>query len=410
MAFIGELFLAGSEHLGGKYKSGVAFSLSKMSPLSCVYEINAGSWQVELKKGADDIIARSASELGQEELQADGFAAIQTALDILCVKRQFSAYVVRPAERNIGIYWGNGRSLLYIQSLFDCPMGVNARVQQFGIDGREIAPPPVAEPTWNESFRYYRLSQSSDDLFEAYRNLFLAFESLLNSISPKGANEGEAVWLKRVLAIVDARMSLSPFAPTGSTDPVKYIMDSQYINVRCKLQHAKFPNAELPHSCVNPVDVKRAYSELIRIWNQIASAYFNVPIGGGVITHTGFEMIMANSFKDSIAVLYTGDDQPSHSEDTAPSPRSFPVYEFAQSSYEGQVYPGVVRVVANEDIVRNAVNYINPIYRVCSKAGASLVGVTYIEQGLVVSGVDCWMSIQDFRLINTAQPSIDFET
>jgi hypothetical protein len=33
MAFLGDMFIAGSEHLDGKYKSGVAFSISRKSPL-----------------------------------------------------------------------------------------------------------------------------------------------------------------------------------------------------------------------------------------------------------------------------------------------------------------------------------------------------------------------------------------
>jgi hypothetical protein len=33
MAFLGDMFIAGSEHLDGKYKSGVAFSISRKFPL-----------------------------------------------------------------------------------------------------------------------------------------------------------------------------------------------------------------------------------------------------------------------------------------------------------------------------------------------------------------------------------------
>ena len=182
MAFLGDMFIAGTENIDGKYKSGIAFPLSKKSPLSCVQEIAPGSWQVELRKDSDDIIARSTDKLDQEALQSSGFEAVQIALDILSAKGIFSAYVVHPATTNIGVYWVNSRSVVYLQSLFDFPMGVSFQVQQFDASGIKIKSPPPAEPIWNESFRFYRLSQSSNDLFEAYRNLFLSFEALLNNI------------------------------------------------------------------------------------------------------------------------------------------------------------------------------------------------------------------------------------
>lgn len=404
------MFIAGSEHLDGKYKSGVAFSISRKSPISYVHEFDDGSWQVEFWKNSDDVIARSTSELDQEVLQSSGFEVVQKALDVLSVKGILSTYVTRSATTSIGVYWCNSKSVVYLQSLFNFPMGVSVQVQQRDKSGNEITPPPPAEPIWNESFRYYRLSQSSTDLFEAYRNLFLAFEALLNTICSKNRREGEAVWLRRALAVTNSRINLAQFAPGGNGDPIEYIINSQYVSFRCKLQHAKFPAAELPHSSINPVTVKQAYSELVRIWRQIAGAYLDVPSGGGVITYAGFEMMMENGFKDGSAILYTSDSLPPRKEDTDASPQSLPVYNFLGTTYMGQVRPGVIRLVGREDTAGLTSHYERPIHRVCSRAGAALFGVAYIERGLVVTGIDQWESIHDFRLVNTTQPNVEFET
>lgn len=410
MAFLGDMFIAGTEHLDGKYKSGVGFSISRKSSLSYVHEFDAGSWQVEFRQNSDNVIARSTSELDQEVLQSNGFEAVQTALDVLSVKGLLSAYVTRPATTSIGVYWVNSKSVVYLQSVFDIGMGISAQVQQLDASGNEITPPPPAEPIWNESFRYYRLSQSSTDLFEAYRNLFLAFEALLNTICCKNRREGEAAWLRRALTVINSRISLAQFAPSRITDPIEYIVNSQYVSVRCKLQHAKFPAAELPHSSINPVTVRQAYSELIRIWRQIAGAYLNVPTGGGVVTYAGFEMMMGNGFMEGSAILYTPDNLPPRKEDTAVSPQSLPVHEFAETNYMGQVRPGVIRLVGWEDTPRLTSHYDRPIHRVCSRTETALFGVAYIERGLVVKGVDRWESVHDFRLVNTAQPNVEFET
>lgn len=410
MAFLGKMFIAGTELLGSKYKSGIAFTLSKKSSVSYVHEITVGPWQVEFSKDSADVIARTSAMLDLETLQSNGFEAIQSALDILSVKGILSTYVTSPATTNIGVYFANSKSIAYLHGIFDFPMSISCEVHQTDASGKAIIAPPPPEPIWNESFRYYRLSQSSTDLFEAYRNLFLALEALLNTICPKKHREGEAVWLKRSLSQANSKTSLAPCAPNGSADPIEYILNSQYINVRCKLQHAKFPAAALPHSTLNPMTVKQAYGELIRIWRQIAGAYLNMPTGGGVITYKGFEVMMANGFNDGAKILYTSDDLPPRNEDTAVSPRSYPVHEFAASDYRGQVRPGVVRLIAYEDVLGLEEHYRKPIHRVCSRTGAALFGVAYIEQGLTISGVDGWECVQDFRLINASQPNVEFQT
>ena len=410
MAFLGKLFIAGTEALGGKFKSGISFSLSKKSPASYVHETENRDWQVEFSKNSTDVVARTTSMLTLDSLQLLGYNTIQSALDILSVKGILSTNLTDPATTNIGVYYSNEKSVVYFYGLFDFPMGFSCEVKQIDASGKEIKAPKPPEPIWNESFRYYRLSQSSSDLFEAYRNLFLAFEAILNNICPKNRNEGEATWLKRSLAVVNSKTSLAHFTPTGRENAAEYIVKSQYRNIRCKLQHAKFPAAALPHSHLSPADVKQAYEVLIRIWRQIAGNYFNVPTGGGVITHGGFEVMMAKGFNEGAKIYYTADDSPPRNEDTEVSPQGFPVHEFTSSNYKGQIRPGVVRLTAYEQTFTLLENYRKPIYRVCSGINSSLFGVAHIEQGLVVSGVDGWECIHDFRLVNSSQPNTLFKT
>lgn len=410
MAFLGDMFIAGSESLEGKYKSGITFSLLRKSPITYVHEIENGTWQVEFVRDSTDVVARTTSMLDIDALQSQGFSAIQHALDILSVKGILSTHLSKPETSNIGVYCTNGKTVAYVYSLFDFSMGVSAKVKHIDASGNEVKPQPPPEPIWNESFRYYRLSQSSSDLFEAYRNLFLAFESLLNKICPKQSGEKEGKWLKRCLSLVNSTTSLAHFTPTGNEDAVEYIIKSQYIDIRCNLQHAKFPSATLPHSCISPINVKQAYSELIRIWRQIAGSYFNVPTGGGVITYAGFEMMMTSGLNEGATISYTSDDLQPRSDDTMVSPQGLPVHEFVSTNYKGQTRPGVVRLNAYEETTDLSENYKKPIHRVCSKTRSALIGVACIEQGIFVSGVDGWESIQDFRLINASQPNTEFQT
>ncbi len=51
-------------------------------------------------------------------------------------------------------------------------------------DGSPISAPPPPPDPWNPSFRYLRLGQATTDLVDAFRNYYLALESLLSAIEP----------------------------------------------------------------------------------------------------------------------------------------------------------------------------------------------------------------------------------
>lgn len=409
MAYIGNIFIAGNEHLGGIYKCGISYSLSMQSPISYVYKASGGDWQVEFSKNSTDVIARTMLTVSYEELQISGFSAIQEALDILSVKGLLTANLSDPAGSNVGVYHSNGKYILYAYYLFDFPIRANFNFKLIEASGNEDKS-LLIELVWNESFRYYRLSQTSNDLFEAYRNLYLGLEALLNSYFPKKKNEQEKNWLERCLREVNAKTSLADFTPTGKEDPVDYIIKSQYKDIRCKLQHAKLPIAILPHSQLNPSDVKQAYSDLNRIWRHIAKTYCNVKTGGGFTTHEGFEYMMDAVFKNGATCFYTADNSRPHDADTDVSPGEHPVYKFVTTDFVGFVKPGLARIVASESVSNLTDAYKLHIHRICTKVNSKLLGIAYIESGLIVSGVDSWEYIHDIRLINASQPKTEFTT
>lgn len=47
-------------------------------------------------------------------------------------------------------------------------------------------------------FRYYRLAQSTEDLYDGFRNMYLAFEVLLSSKYPKVRGEQEPLEFSRL--------------------------------------------------------------------------------------------------------------------------------------------------------------------------------------------------------------------
>ncbi len=411
MAFLGDVFLAGKDLYNGDYKCGIAYTLSEKSPISKKLEFEDQKWEVELLSGSIYVVARTKNKVDYNELQTLGFSLIQKALDLVSVTGYLSATLSSPAISNIGIYHKDNQLILFVYELTRMPMSGEIEITRTDFNGNVIPTPVQADPIWNESFRYYRLSQCSNDQFEAYRNLFLAFEALLNFICPKSSSEGEAKWLERALTQVNQGGCLSEFNINNNTNPVEYIIRSQYKNIRCKLQHAKFPNAQLPHSKLSPSSVKQAYVELTRIWRRIASVYLYVSNKSSMtFTYIGFKIMMDRFFDKEVTISFTSDDSLPEKDGSKVSPKGLSVYKFDSSNYLGEVELGIVRVLSNESVTQLTDKYKFPIYRICIGESDKPIGVSYIEEGLKVSGVDAWEHINDFYLVNSSHPKSEFDT
>ena len=113
--------------------------------------------------------------------------------------------------------------------------------------------PNPAQSAWHESMRYFRMSQTTTDLFDAFRNLYLALESILSTIAPVRLGprgrpaEGESAWTRRalgeaahVLQAHNSGLTFDRYLGTPSTgDPVSAVFDNLYRGVRSSVFHAK---------------------------------------------------------------------------------------------------------------------------------------------------------------------------
>jgi hypothetical protein len=106
-------------------------------------------------------------------------------------------------------------------------------------DGQVVPPTPQQQPTWHESLRYFRLSQLTDDRVEAFRNAYLAFESILTLQYPRhvfpprraggrARYESEGVWLERALRAVDSTNPLNQVFVSRTGDCVQEFIQDVY--------------------------------------------------------------------------------------------------------------------------------------------------------------------------------------
>lgn len=116
--------------------------------------------------------------------------------------------------------------------------------------GGPPSPPPAS---WHDSMRYFRMSQTTTDLFDAFRNLYLALESILSHIAPVRLRpdgrsaEREGAWTRRALGeaagLLQARDSTLTFgrylSPPITGDGLDLVFADLYQATRTAVFHAK---------------------------------------------------------------------------------------------------------------------------------------------------------------------------
>lgn len=408
MVRIGDMHIGGKEGIPGeedRYPSGVAFHLSKKSPVDETYEFASGIWTVEIKKNNQHIVARSREAFPENEILREGFDSCQKFLDLVSVNKKITLGIDHPDREYILVFNKNDRITGRIVTNADLGISVEATCTIKDKEGNVVEQPPDPQRSWIPAFRYYRISQSETDLYDAYRNLYLAFESLLQYIIPIQTGERETAWLLRALNEVGKNVSLRETVPEGK-DPIPYISGVYYEHYRCKTFHAKNRDYILPHEWADAEKLSEAYEGLLRIWRAISVAYNLIPGGGGVVTYQGFMGMMDAMANQGFLMHFTDDPSPEDKDDTRVSPRGHPVYSTKENIYVRDFHPGIV--LCKSTLENPEQTGLVLIHRFCLTFGDVLFSEAYYEDGIYPAGIDILEGHETFRLINKSSPKTIF--
>jgi hypothetical protein len=410
MASIGMIKIGGRDRITNifEFKSAVMFSLKTVCKVNEVFNYQDNQWEVEVRENHNYIVARSRFELSIDNILKRGLELCQQALDLLSITRKGEMQIEAPGDEHIVLFTETNRIILREVSISNLGIGVDSSYEIIDKDGNIVSKPPPPQINWIPAFRFYRLSQGSNDLFEAYRNLFLGLEALLNQICPKTVKEGEKQWLKRALLLVGGNIQLSELMPEGNNNAVEYFLKTQYDAIRCKLFHAKGDRAILPHQDLNPIEVSGAYDSLLSLWRKIAVIYFNIPGGGGVITNQGFKSFMNEAFSDGFTFVASNDKTPPNEKDNEINPLKKDKYIYKNTDYKNNLKGG--RVLLTGSLEEPELSKVKVIHRIGVVIKDVLFSIKYIQDGLYVNGVDKFESYQTVRLINTSNPKTFFST
>ena len=171
------------------FNSGVAFELNRASDVDDTIDFENG-WQAEIRVGIQYLVVRGVlAELTYEEVYTVSYNYAQKFLDLLSVCK-ITKINLKNHTSSFLIWWRNkdGQNLQVRDILRG---GSTVQITAYDENGRDICSP--ISSSYHPSYRYFRLSKESDDLFESFRNMYLAFENLLHDFTPKKPREGEGV-------------------------------------------------------------------------------------------------------------------------------------------------------------------------------------------------------------------------
>ncbi len=267
-------------------------------------------------------------------------------------------------------------------------------------------PAPPLPVVWHPSFRYFRVSQTSTDLFDAYRNLYLALESILTTIVPFDRSVAESQWLERALRQIGKTLPLARYAPAGSIDLPADICQDIYVKTRTAIFHAKQGRTVfLPGTHARVVDTLERLSHL---YLDLVDKTLGVRRSTGGMTLVGFNLAMQPLINATSEVAITDDDSPLDPDDTVVNPGGGSVVQFAAAYDPALDRPGYKYWLGELHSAQ-----FGPVQRV-SRLGllhhSTLTQVERLDDPVSLLGVDVLQIQLGHRLVNTNHPRATFAT
>jgi hypothetical protein len=318
-------------------QDGGAFTLSEECRRDFEYTVNGDT--VRLSAGSRAVVVETGELTGcaAEELLARTYASAQQALDVMAILHG-RFYNVPSAELKHVLWWAeeSGDVTLRLTDCIPATLHFDVSYAVTHADGTEERSDDAPHPAWHESFRYFRYSQATDELYNAYRTGYLALESLLSQYYPRPKGEGDKAWNKRAFLALESRgLDFSQFVSHGSGNSVDDFVAEQYVANRCAQDHAKLgENHFLPAILEDRLRVQSALYQLSRFLQAAISELAGVRPYVGTTTAAGVKSY--NDVTSGLRLFVAADSTPERLNDTVISPLGLPVTELS-TTYLGAI-------------------------------------------------------------------------
>jgi hypothetical protein len=278
----------------GGVMAGLAVMLDRSAQrdFACTTSSNA---EVVLEEGADVVVCRiTDARAGSAEKTLElGYPAVQEALDLFAARHGWWHDTPEGWATHL-LWWRDPAIGIIVRWVDFAPTSLRSEVNWVlnRADGTTQSSEDTPIPPWREAWRYLRYSQTTSDLYDAYRTAYLALESLLSSVHPK-TQRRERDWTLAALAdLVSLGVDLETFVTPGAPDPVEAFYQEQYKAHRCAQDHAKLSQRRyLPGALEDREQISAA---LLNLAGLVSHAIPRVDGGGdfglGMTTLAGIQM------------------------------------------------------------------------------------------------------------------------
>ncbi|MGB3810832.1 MAG: hypothetical protein WA943_12110 [Parvibaculum sp.] len=402
MASVGALLL---EFENAPSATAVAVWLAEKSTSSVDRELDSG-WEVSIRAGQPLAVARSKKTFLADNALLLALEAIEETLDLVCFRFNEPLELKPQANDRLIIETVADKRVLTLRTVVIW----SERVKPISLIVRDasgnIKLPTPTNPAWQPVLRYYRLSQTRDNMFDAYRYMFMAFEALLYRLWPlatKPKKEREVDWLVRAVGELGRRINLADFVPHQANDMAKAFVDSQYAQFRLPLFHAKKSSLTLPHEGLLEEDIAAAYSRLTRLVRESLNVFFNSQGQSGAIPYTAFQGSITQALKKApLTVAFSPDDSPMDIDGELFSPRGLSVIEFEKWEAEPESNTDTRLITATLGIKDKTPK--GPVHRLgLLRSGMPLV-LSKLDEPIDLDGIDVFRLELLLKLVNLNTP------
>lgn len=383
------------------FDSGAAFMLVKKSDIDEIVTVAAGQ-EVEVSKNSPYVVARINGATDASEAFNKSHEVVQQGLDLLSIQGKVHLTTRNASDESL-IWWRGvcGQVLRFI-SVIELNFTVGPSNVVFeDKDGNVIPQKSPQKITYNEAFRYFRLSQVTDDLFDAFRNMYLAFEMLLEHKAPKSASENEGKWLNRALVEINKTAPLSEAFKPLTKDVIRDIEKHIYKDIRCAIFHSKTGPRLLPQNLSDRKKIQDGLRKLSRLVLLISKKflYSRFPTGG--FTYAGFDAATKPILQTS-SILVSDNDLPLEQSNTLDSPAYKYAVEMKTKLAEDLSEPGLNYILGT--INASDLSSLSKIARFGVKGEKGLLMTATIEAELKFTGIDVLEAQIGVQLRNVRGP------
>lgn len=404
MAQLGDIGIADNR---SDFDTGAAFKLAQRCDLDTVISPLAG-WEVEIKSSNPYLVARGTGATDASAAFEQAYEVAQSGLDLLFGSGQ-AAYSIESAFGEYLVWWREGESQI-LRVVFVNELSVRTTLIARLVNelGEEAIIPVQQTPQPHRSLRYLRTSQITDDLFDAYRNLWLAFELLLSSRVPRQRGEREGDWLKRALSETSKDLPLSQVYNPEAEDVASAIHEDLYVDIRCELFHSKDGGTYLlPHSLLDRAKVANALGRLTKIVALIARDQIGIRLSTGGITSAGFDAMIRPAMSE-YEILVSENDDPLSQDEVIDGPQYESAITLATRYASELSQPDLIYLLgagAQADFAG-----LSSIVRFGMKRNDALIITCKLDTELSMDGVDQLDVLIGIRFRNQGTPRTYYES